>query len=360
MIKAKINKLDFTGQDIFIGKDVHKKNWRVCIMTDSLEHKIMTMDPKPEQLADYLKKNFPNGNYHCAYEAGFSGFGAHEKLNELGVKCVVVHPADVPTTSKEKVNKNDKNDCRKIARGLRNGELNDIYVPDFIYQEARSLVRCRYQFSKDQTRTKNRIKQFLYFYGIDIPEEMVDSHWSGKFIQWLQSIKLRTDKGTLCLQNHIEQLLVLRSSMVKITRQIRQLSREPEFKENIDLLVSVTGIGLITAMVFMSEIIDIRRFKNIDALASYIGIAPGEHSSGDKDRKGRITKRGNRYLRYLLVESAWTAVRHDPALLQSFIEMKKKNDGRKVIIKITRKLLNRMRFVLVNKTKYKPGVVSHG
>lgn len=359
MIKTKNNKPDFTGQDIFIGKDVHKKNWRVCIYVGDTEHKVMTMDPKPEILAGYVEKNFPNGNYHCAYEAGFSGFGAYEKLNELGIQCVVAHPADVPTTGKEKVYKNDKNDCRKIARGLRNGELNAIYVPDYIYQEARSLVRCRYQFSKDLTRTKNRIRQLLHFYGIEVPEEFVDSHWSRRFIQWLQGIKLRTENGTICLQNHVEQLLVLRESMVKVTMQIRRLSREPEFKENIDLLLSVTGIGPITAMVFMSEIIDIGRFRNIDTMASFIGISPGEHSSGDKDRKGKITKRGNRYLRYLLVEAAWTAVRNDPALMQSFNEMKKKNDSRKVIIKITRKLLNRMRFVLVHKTKYQTGVVSY-
>lgn len=357
MNHTKINKLDFTGQDIFVGIDIHKKNWSVCILTEKHEHKVMTIDPNPDILIGYLKKNFPKANYHSAYEAGYSGFGAHEKLSANGINSIVVNPADVPTTNKEKVNKSDSVDRRKIARGLRSKELHAIYVPDFFYQEARSLVRCRYQFSKDQTRTMNRIKSLLSFYGADIPKELENSHWSGKFIEWLKGLKLRTNNGSLCLKNHVERLIMIRAEMAKVTKQIRALAKEKEFKQNIELLLSITGIGPITAMVFMSEIIDINRFKNLDDIASYIGIAPGEHSSSDKKITGSITKRGNRYLRYLLIEAAWTAVRKDPSLMQSYNDLIKRCDKTKAIVKITRKLLNRIRFVLVNGQPYVTGVV---
>ena len=194
MLQSKINKLDFTGQDIFVGIDVHKKNWSVCILTEKYEHKVMTIDPNPDILISYLKKNFPNANYFSAYEAGYSGFGSHEIFVANGINSIVVHPADVPTTNKEKTNKNDNVDRRKLARSLRNKELKAIYVPDIFYQEARSLVRCRYQFSKDQTRTMNRIKSLLSYYGTNIPKALENSHWSRKFIEWLKSIKLRTDR----------------------------------------------------------------------------------------------------------------------------------------------------------------------
>lgn len=356
---CKINKLDFSGQAIFVGIDIHKKNWSVCIMTEEIEHKVFTMDPEPEILINYLRRNFPGANYYSAYEAGYSGFWAHEKLSAAGINSIVVNPADVPTTGKEKTNKNDNVDRRKIARSLRNGELMPIYIPEYYYQEARSLVRTRYQFCKDQTRAMNRIKSILSFYGFKVPQELENSHWSKRFIKWLQEIKLRTNNGTIALQYQVNRLLSIREYLLKVTRQIRLLAREEEFKENIDLLISIPGIGLITSMVFLSEIIDINRFKNLDELASFIGLCPGEHSSSDKKHTGRITKRGNKYLRYLLIEAAWVASRKDPSLMMSFNNLTKKQglDKAKAIIKITRKLLNRMRYVLKNRKQYVTGVL---
>jgi transposase len=357
MKQMQLKKLDFTNQEIFVGIDVHKKNWSICILTKDFEHKVMTIDPKPEILIGYLKKNFPNANYHSAYEAGYSGFGWHEQLKAGGINSIVVNPADVPTTDKEKKNKNDNIDRRKIARSLRSGELNAIYTPDIFSQEARSLVRTRYQFTKDQTRTMNRIKSLMSFYGVAIPKELEKSHWSRKFIDWLKNYKLKTNNGTQCLQDHIERLIEIRTDVAKVTKQIRNMAKQTKFKENIDFLMSIPGVGIITAMVFMTEIIDINRFKNLDELASFIGISPGEHSSGDKKQTSGMTKRGNRYMRYLLVEAAWMAARHEPALMMAYNEYRKKFNHGKSIIKIARKLLNRIRFVLKNHKPYVNGVV---
>jgi len=188
---CKNNKLDFTGQDIFVGIDLHKQNWSVCILTKESEHKVFTMNPEPSQLINYLNRNFPNANYISAYEAGYCGFWAHEKLSAGGINSFVVNPADVPTTGKEKINKNDGVDRRKIARSLRNGELTPIYTPEIYYQEARSLVRTRYQFSKDQTRTMNRIKSYLSLYGIQVPKELEKAHWSRRYIKWLQGVEFQ-------------------------------------------------------------------------------------------------------------------------------------------------------------------------
>jgi len=102
-----INKLDFSGQDIYIGVDTGKKSWKVTILTKDLEHKTFTQNPEPKALVTYLNKNFPKANYLCAYEAGYFGFWIHQKLTQLGVKCIVVHPADIPTKDKEKHNRND-------------------------------------------------------------------------------------------------------------------------------------------------------------------------------------------------------------------------------------------------------------
>ena len=114
----KINKLDFSGQDIYIGIDTGKKSWKVTILTKEFEHKTFTQTPEPKALVNYLNKNFPKANYLCAYEAGYFGFWIYQKLTQLGVKCIVVHPADIPTKDKEKHNRNDSSDARKIAHNL--------------------------------------------------------------------------------------------------------------------------------------------------------------------------------------------------------------------------------------------------
>src|ERR1035437_3593529 len=121
--------LNFEGQNIFVGIDVHLKSWNVSIFTEGLHHKTFNQPAKAEVLSNYLNLNFPNASYHSVYEAGFSGLLAHFKLTELGIKNIVVNPSDVPTTQKEKVNKRDSVDSNKLGRSLRSNELNGIYIP---------------------------------------------------------------------------------------------------------------------------------------------------------------------------------------------------------------------------------------
>jgi transposase len=156
----------FTG-----GMDVHKKSWSVSIHTEQFEHKTFTQPPEVRKLTNYLQRTFPGATYHTVYEAGFSGFWLHDQLREEGIDCMVVNPADVPTKNKERTGKTDRVDCRKLARGLRNGEIKGIYVPSRVKVEDRSLVRTRQSMVRKQTRCKNQITSILFFYGIVIPEE---------------------------------------------------------------------------------------------------------------------------------------------------------------------------------------------
>jgi transposase len=112
-------------------------------------------------LVKYLHRNFPGAKYRCVYEAGYFGFWIHDALQQQGIECYVVHPADVPTKDKERRNRSDRVDARKLARNLRSDELTPLYVPTRKAVEARSLVRTRSQFVKKQTRCKNQIKGML-------------------------------------------------------------------------------------------------------------------------------------------------------------------------------------------------------
>ena len=148
--------LNFEGQNIYIGIDVHLKSWTVTILTETMPHKTFTQPPQAQILSAYQNEHFPNADYYSAYEAGFCGFSAHYHLQECGINNIVINPSDVPTSQKEKWQKNDPVDSRKIARALRSKELIAIHVPDKKSLSDRSLIRMRSSLVKDMTRFKLR------------------------------------------------------------------------------------------------------------------------------------------------------------------------------------------------------------
>jgi transposase len=151
-----VKKLDFAGDEIYCGIDVHKKSWKVCIRNKYFEFKTFLQPPSVNILVNYLRKNFPEGNYFALYEAGFCGFSYQREFVQHGVKCMVVHAADIPTTDKEKRSKSDTIDCRKLSQRLSEGSLKPIHIPCLRQQNDRHLL-------KDQTVLTNRIKCWLFF-----------------------------------------------------------------------------------------------------------------------------------------------------------------------------------------------------
>ena len=357
-MREKNTKLDFSDQNIYVGVDTGKKSWKVCILTEEFEHKTFTQPPKPEALVGYLHKHFPGAKYQCVYEAGYFGFWIHDALRQQGVNCIVTHPADVPTKDKERRNRNDTVDARKLARTLRNGELTALYVPSRRALEDRSLVRTRMQMVKKQTRCKNQIKALLISYGYTPPDELGSSNWSKRFIQWLEELSFHRESGRQTLNALLEELRHLRGSIANLTQNIRTLAQQEPYGKQVELLSSIPGISALTSMVFLTEVVDINRFKNLDHLASYVGLIPGEDSSGDMERTTGISPRRNPYLRNILIESSWMAVRKDPALLMAFNKLSKRMPKNRAIVRIARKLLSRIRYVLKNQEAYEICVVS--
>lgn len=352
-----VSKLDFTGQQIYVGMDVHKKSWSISIYTDQFEHKTFSQPPEVGVLVNYLKRNFPGAAYKSVYEAGYCGFWIHDRLQEQGVQCLVVNPADVPTKDKERAGKTNPVDCRKLARSLRNGEIEGIYVPSRPKAEDRSLLRTRHSMVRKQTRCKNQIKAILCFYGIQIPDDLANSHWSKRFINWIESIRMERASGDMALKVHLAELTHIRQAIAELNRAIRALAKTDDYRNNVQILRTVPGVSVLTAMTLLTELYDISRFKTLDKLCSYVGLIPDTYSSGEKDRKTGMTKRRNAQLRIILIESAWTAVRKDPALMLAFSELCKHMTKTNAIVRIARKLLNRIRYVLKNQQEYVPAVI---
>ena len=350
--------LDFSGQSVYVGVDVGRKSWSVSIYTEQFEHKTFVQSPDAEALVGYLHKHFPGACCTCVYEAGYCGFWPQRALSAAGVDCIVVHPCDVPTTDKERKNRTDRVDARKLARSLRNSELEAIYVPSQAAQEDRSLVRGRQQLVKKLTRCKNQVKALLACYGFTPPADVDGTHWSRKWLQYLQELRFERPSGRRTLELLLEEFFFLRDQIADVTRQIRALSTEDPYKELVELLRTVPGISLLSAMILLTELIDLERFGGFDHLASYVGLKPGENSSGDKETVTGLTHRRNPRLRALLIECSWVAVRKDPALTLAFSELTKRMSKPEAIIRIARKLLSRIRYVLKHREPYVTGVVN--
>ena len=351
-MRTQCNIRDLHGQHVYSGIDIAKRSWRVSIYVGSQYYRSFTQPPQPEALRTYLEHNFPGAKYHSVYEAGYFGSWTHRQLVAMGIHNMIVHPADVPTTDKEHRRKNDPVDARKLSRSLSLGELHALYVPSQEAEHDRSLVRMRYGFVKKQTRCKLQIKSLLAFSGIPIPADMDERYWSRQFIAWLQQVRFTTDSGTQALHVLLEELLFLRSQLLQLTRQIRQLSRSAPYQKSAQLLRTIPGISELSAMMFLTEIVDIHRFRTPDHLASYAGLVPDEHSSGDTQQIGSISRRRNPALRAQLVECAWITIHNDPVLATAFDHFAQRMGKKKAIIRIARKLLNRIRFVLIHQQPY--------
>ena len=351
------SKLCFRDQQFHLGIDVHKRQWTVTIRSMNKEIKTFSMNPNPNELADYMKRHYPDGQYFSAYEAGFSGFYIHESLTFLGFNNQVIHPADIPTMDKEKRNKSDVRDSRKIARELEHGTIQGIYTPDRFHQEFRSLCRSRERGVSQQTRLKNRITSYLAFYGIPIPSHEELPHWSGRFIEWLKTQSLCYSSGQHAFNFMIDELLHQRSHLLKIIRQLRREVRtNSEIAQIITLLQTIPGVGFIAAITFYSEIIDIQRFTEFDQLKSFFGLAPSIQTTDETVIQNGLTTRHNQYLRYILIESAWVAIRHEPVLLHAYHQLLKRMKPQQAIIRIAVKLLRRIRFVWLNQKPYESSV----
>jgi transposase len=354
---TEVKSLDFSGQSIFCGIDVHKKSWSVCLRNEERELKTFSQDPNPLSLSRHLKRYYPNAQISIVYEAGFCGYWPQQVLTNEGLNCRIIHPADVPQTDKHRRYKTDAVDCRKLATELSKGTLNFIHIPSELTIACRTLVRGRQALVKDQTRYKNRIQSFLDMHGIIVPDGYKKgTHFSNHLMQWMQNLPL-DQKRKLALSSQLTMLTTVRLQILTINKELRKLTQDPLYSNQIELLRSIPGIGILSAFIIMSELEDIHRFRGFDQLASYVGFKPDIYASGEKQVTKGITHSCNHILRETLVECAWMAIGKDPALTMAYTNYKQRMHYNKAILRIAKKVLNRIRYVLLNSKPYEIGIV---
>jgi transposase len=346
----------YQNKTIFIGLDLHKKTWNLTARCEGMLIKYWTMPASKEKLVTSLSTLFPGASFVLAYEAGCFGYWIYDYLVDHGIKTIITPPNLIPKEDTQRV-KTDRIDSRKLANYLEKGLLKAVAVPEERIRLHRAVIRTRRQISKDQKRIQNQIRSSLLFHGIEC--DLPLGRWANYLIDNLYCLKFRDPYFEESFHRMLDRLVQVRQDLSGQTLLIKKIARLPEYEKQIDLLLTIPGVGLITAIEILMELYDIKRFQTGDQVASYIGLTPKEHSTGEtvKSRRGHITHAGNAYLRSLFVELAWRAIRKDVALSERFTRIHKKRGKKIAIVALARTLAVRVRHILVSNNEYVLGVV---
>ncbi len=313
------------------------------------------MAPSPDGLKNYVEKYFQGHQVIAAYEAGCCGFHAHRCFESYGWQSLVVNPADVHRKGKEKHTKTDKIDAQLLARELKDGRLDSIHVPDIQREQLRSLFRRRNDLVKDYRRVKSLIKSQLLYFGVVVPEQFDNSHWSHGFRYWLDALQFEYSPARSTLDSRMRQFRFVDQDLRDVSTQLRRFCKV-YYKKDYNLLRSVPGIGGIVACGILCELGDLRRFRSLKHLSGYVGLAPGIYQSGDNLRTTGMTKRAHRLIRSYFIEASWQAIRTDP-VMQAYYRKHLGKNVKSIIVKVARKLLSRTLAVIKTETPYVIGVL---
>ncbi|NTS43123.1 IS110 family transposase [Flavisolibacter sp. BT320] len=329
---------------LFIGLDVRKKSWSVTIQEGKVVLKRFSMEADADALLHYVHKHYPAYEVECCYESCCLGYQIYRDLSAEGWQVLVVNPGDIPRIHKQKSSKTDKIDSRYLCQQLAAGQLKGIYVPNEQQEQFRSLFRRRNDLVKNLRRIKSHIKGMLLYYGVTIPEHYDNPNWSKAFLQWLTKVKWTYTSAGEALKSRLHEYAFLHKEYLHLSNELRSYARK-YYKKHYYLLRSVPGVGPFIAIGTLAEVGDLRRFKGIDRLSSYIGLVPSLYSSGTNSFTKGITARSKHLLRSYLIEGAWIAAKKDPELMQ-YYQARKGADHKKLIIKMASKTLNRMYSVI--------------
>lgn len=340
---------------LFIGIDIHKRSWQIHFRTDLFDGKSMSVPPEADLLRAYVERHYPNHKVFAAYEAGCCGYHAHRSFASYGWESLVFNPADISRTGKAQFQKTDKIDARLISRELKDGRLQGITVPDIEREQLRCLFRRRLDLMKDYRQVKVRLKSRLLYLGIEIPEEYDNPNWSHAFRDWIRGLEFEHETLSMTFSSEMRQFDFIDESVREVSNALRKYCRK-HYKKEYYLLRSVPGIGGIVACGILSELGDLKRFKNFKQLAAYVGLMPSMYQSGGTSTSKGISPRGNRIMRSYFVEAAWQALRFDP-VIQAYWRTHGGKDSKAILIKVARKLLSRTMAVIKTETPYEMGVV---
>jgi transposase len=342
------------GKHIFVGLEDSKKSWKLCIRSEGQVVHETSMPAEYENLRRYLRGRYPECRVKLMYEAGFGGFWLHDLLVSDGIECVVT-PAHLVTQEKVNKVKTDRVDARRLARNLESGDYRACHVPDRERREDRQLVRTSSQIQRIIKATKNRIRKFLDFHGLNAG--LPSGKWSNRRYRELWKMIL-SEPLQKCLSAYLSMLEYSQGLLKELEASLKQLCRKERYHKSVQSKQSLPGVGWLSAIRFTLEWGDLSRFPSGKEFGSFTGLTSSEYSSGEMVYRGRITGQGSRQVRAWLIECAWRARKCDPVLLSKYNSvLGNSGSKKKAIVAVARKLAVRLRAVELSGQSYCVGVI---
>jgi transposase len=336
---------------IYLGIDVHEKTYSISVFSEGQQ--IHHQHSKASySVIHRLLERYKALPVRAVYEAGAFGYGLYDRLKADGVDAIVTPPSKIPVVAGDKV-KTDSRDSFKLAQLLSVNMLGAVTVPTQVIREDRELLRTRDQLVSERTRVFHQIQSKLRFH--DLPLRCKGQ------VTTLNRESLLALPMALSVKRAFEELLDLYQYLTTRLKQFRrwllELAQSEKYHAMIELLQSLPGIGLMTALAWVLEVPPIQEFKSADKLASFLGLTPSESSSGGSRHQGHITRCGNSKIRWLLCECAWTAIRKDKVIEEYYQRIKRTRGAKRAIVAVARKLSARIRAVLIHQVPYAVGTV---
>jgi len=308
----------------WVGIDDHKNNLTVAVLRgsrqrESLARSIANEDRALKRWVRKLVREAKGGEIRMCYEAGPNGFALMRRLEAMGpVIVAVIAPTLTPRRSGQRV-KTDPIDARKLAFLFRAGELTEIAIPNEQDEAARDLVRTYHRVVRETTRKRHHILKFLIRRGRIYRR---GANWTQKHRQWLGQQEWTDWSDEVSFQELRTGLSELEDRQQRLKDVMERLAQEDARAMAVALLRCFHGINTGAALTLVTEIFEIRRFRRPRDLMSYLGLTPSVHQSADHERRGGITKAGNRYARWVLGQVSWH-YRHKPRVGPELMKRRK-------------------------------------
>jgi len=288
----------------YVGFDVHKEMISVAIAHEgrSEPNYYGEISNEAEALRKLVKKVVSNGeSVSFCYEAGPCGYDVYRRLIDLGQRCEVVAPSLIPKKPGDRV-KTNRRDAMTLARLYRGGELTPVWVPDKEQEAIRDLTRAREDMKIMEGHAKQRLGGFLLRHGKKFGGR---SKWTQAHFRWLEGIRFEMPAQQIVFQEYVDMVKHMKGRVEALEEEMRQAMPGWSLAPVVTGLMALRGVDFLTAMTVVAELGDISRFTSAPEIMAHLGLVPSEHSSGDRKKRGGITKMGNGHARRVLIEASW-------------------------------------------------------
>jgi len=337
-----------------VGIDAHKKDLFVAMLIGA-EKTPVTWQLANEvgavrRLVRKLERDAP-GPVRVCYEAGPCGYALQRQLTTDRVTCQVIAPALIPRKPGDRI-KTDRRDARKLVELWRAGLLTEVRPPTPEEEAVRDLCRARDDAREDLQRCHHRLSKLLLRRGLHFSGK----NWTKAHRRWIDGLRWEHPAERAVIEDYLLAIDHLEARLIEFDARLSETAEADPYRERVGWLRCFRGIDTLTAMLILAELHDFRRFEHPRALMAYLGLVPGEDSSGEKHRRGRITRTGNTLVRRLLVETSWH-YQHRAGVGKTLARRRKGQPGR--VIAIADKAQHRLcrRFRMLTLQQKPPGKI---